>query len=195
MNRFVARRGLVASISLSALLAVPSAHAEPSLLEQVNADIELCREGSTTAADRIACLESAMLRRATETLAASEEQEPPSDTSAQLADAAPQKTADEPTGLGKEQVLARTQPLSERKKDREESSVSSALTDFAVNRNGFYVFFLENGQIWRQKSSDSNRAKLSPRRSYSAEVSEGMVSGYRLKLDKVKRPFLVERLK
>lgn len=96
------------------------------------------------------------------------------------------------SGFGAEQVVAR-EATRENHANDEQHIVP--LRDFAINRLGDYVFFLENGQIWRQKSSDSSRLRLSERKSYIVQIRRGSVSGYRLSIAGKRSSVLVERLK
>jgi len=125
------------------------------------------------------------------------EQVAAADDGAGKENATPDTAEAQPTGLGAEQVIARNRSSgSDDDGDEKEVETQTAkVVDFAVTRNKKYVFFLENGQIWRQKSSDDNPARLFGSRDYTAEVKRGAVSGYRLSVSGVKRPFLVERLK
>ena len=164
-----------------------------------------CRENTGGEQERIACLEAAIV----ELIGAAPQataQTPNRAEAETLAEAAPAETAqppvvaeaapeEGPTGLGAEQVLARAPDAARADTRKENETLTATVSDVAVTQNGAYVFFLDNGHIWRQKSSDSNKTRLSKRRQYSAEISKGAISGYRLRLSGVRRPFLVERIK
>lgn len=106
------------------------------------------------------------------------------------------EASDTPTGLGAEQVMARSKVQRKKQsKTQTRQAISAALTNFATDRRGKYIFFLDNGQIWKQKAADVNNKRLSKKRSYDAKVFRGAISGYRLSLTGVKRPFAVERIK
>ncbi|MEX6633098.1 hypothetical protein [Hyphococcus lacteus] len=149
--------------------------------------IDNCRENTDGKKDRIACLEAALRTYIGDT------------NSIATADSSDQVTAmpnkDQPTGLGAEQVVARNQTISETDAKNSEKDVIASLTDFAVTRSGTYVFFLDNGQIWKQKPADSNRFRLSKKRDYTVKVSQGALSGYRLEIEEMRRSMLVERIK
>ena len=131
-----------------------------------------CRETSATREARIACLEQALMGVA------------PSAT------AAPQPPVE---GLGAEQVTARMR--TNREEPQRPESVDARLEDFAVTRDGFIVFFLDNGQVWRQASADGARLRLSSKRDYAVSVAKGALSGYRLTIKELRRAVLVERIK
>ena len=175
---------------------------------QIADPIAECRETTRGKSDRIACLETAIralmaagpvaaeaASSADAASTATVAQTPDAANMADAAAAAKPEDAATPSGLGAEQVAARNR--NDRASDKRDAreTLTATLSDFAVSRSGAYVFFLDNGQIWRQKPSDANRARLSNRRDYAAEVSKGALSGYRLRLNGVRRPFLVERIK
>ncbi len=158
-------------------------------------DIEACRVNSASPEARIACLEAALLQH----------------DAVSAAQATPAPVAEAPGGasatmeannaadaevleLGAEQVRTQEE-IDERQKKRQAQKVLAAVTDLARTQTGSYIFFLDNGQIWRQKKSDSNTKTISMRASYEAEVSRGAISGYRLKLTGIRRSFAVERVK
>ncbi|GAB4524608.1 MAG: hypothetical protein Kow00133_12880 [Amphiplicatus sp.] len=174
-GRFCSRllAGFMATAGVLALAATTGGAA------QADNPIEHCRATAASDQARIACLEAALAEAlGLETASAAGE---PNDA---------------PTGLGAQQVLARQQDGSHAPHSKQEKqTVEARLEDFAVNRNGDIVFFLDNGQIWRQKQADSNTLRLSRKKSYSVSVSEGLFSGYRLEIRELKRSVLVERLK
>ncbi len=101
-----------------------------------------------------------------------------------------------PSGLGAEQVLARQDRESPRKKDKEErEEVTLAVTDYAVAANGNYILFLENGNVWRQEGKANARVRLYPNKKYTVTLKKGLLSGYRLTINEVKRTFVAERIK
>ena len=102
----------------------------------------------------------------------------------------------EPTGLGAEQVKEREVRTGERpREDAKSERIVATVTEFATTSLGDIIFFLDNGQIWRQKSSDRSQLRLSRKRQYTVFVEEGMLSGYRLTINELKRTILVERIK
>ena len=109
-------------------------------------------------------------------------------TSSQTADAGP-------VGLGAEQVKARSRTDEQSRKEREDETVEAVIVEIAKNNAGRYVIILDNGQVWRQKSSDSARAVISKKLTYTATIKRGVVGGYRMKISRNSRPLSVERLK
>ncbi|MBB5519230.1 hypothetical protein [Amphiplicatus metriothermophilus] len=170
IRRFRRRRlaGLPAAAGASLLAAAAGAAA------QTDNPIEHCRTAAASDQARIACLEAALAQALGLEAAAAPD--------------------DAPTVLGAEQVLARNREPGGGQ-DAEKETIEARLEDFAVNRNGDIVFFLDNGQIWRQKQADSNALRLSRKKAYSVSVSKGVLSGYRLEIRALKRSVLVERLK
>lgn len=157
-----------------------------TLAQEMN-PIDNCRENTDGKKDRIACLEAAL-----RTYIGSSDSIAAADSTDQVASV---PKGDQPTGLGAEQVVARSQTIAELDAKKNETAVAASLTDFAITRSGTYVFFLDNGQIWKQKPADSNRFRLSKKRDYTVKVSQGAVSGYRLEIEEMRRSMLVERIK
>ncbi len=154
--------------------------------------IETCRKESPNDATRILCLENAIRVLTTgaeaQTAAVEEEEE--------RAPAAEAQTLEQATGLGAEQVNRRQAAKNKGEAEKNEpEALTAAVTEFAYTSLGDVILFLDNGQIWRQKSSDKNKLRLSGKRDYTVEVSEGMLSGYRLTVKELKRTILVERIK
>lgn len=153
--------------------------------------IDYCRENSDGKKARIACLEAAITTLMSgQTASAATETAP-------LAAAPPEVTdPDAPTGLGAEQVERRRIETGEVEREKvEKERVYAKITDFAKTGSGFFVVFLDNGQIWRQRKSDSTVVRLSKNREYEVEVYEGAISGYRMKIPGASKILLVERLK
>lgn len=170
----------------------------PALAQSAN-PIDYCRDNSDGESERIECLEAAIrdFMRIKSSDGASAITPPAAEaqtSGGMLAqDGAPAEAA--PTGMGAEQVLARQHRQNPDSPKPAAETETSPITEIAVNRSGKYIFFLENGQVWRQKSSDRNRSKLSKRVDYTATLFEGALSGYRMRVSDVRRPFLVERIK
>lgn len=160
--------------------------------------IALCRETSPNDAARIACLEAALEAAVGEeradAAAASIAPSPVPVATAPSGELTPAAAA--PVGLGAEQVVRREveQRLRE-PEQRKATTVTATISEFAYTSLGDVIFFLDNGQIWRQKKSDKNQLRLSKSRTYAVEVEEGMISGYRLTIKEMRRTILVERIK
>ncbi|MEZ5895181.1 MAG: hypothetical protein R3C51_02160 [Parvularculaceae bacterium] len=172
----------------AALLAfAPAAAQEP----QGDELILNCRETSPDADARIACLEAAITSLASPAGLAAQR----APNVAQVGVGANEAVQNEVSGLGAEQVIARTAVKGDDGANDIDEKVNAAVTEFAQTPSGAYVFFLDNGQVWRQKRADSNRIRLSAKRQYTVSVSPGAISGYRLKVNELRRTLLVERVK
>ncbi len=115
---------------------------------------------------------------------------PPAPQQATLVEAAPQ-----PTGLGADQLLAREklkQPKEKRARGHE--AEFGRIESFTYTKSGKLVFTLENGQVWRQTTKSSAPFRLSKKRSYTAKIKKGALSGYRLVITELNRSIQVERL-
>ncbi|MEQ8935315.1 MAG: hypothetical protein RIE56_05950 [Amphiplicatus sp.] len=155
--------------------------------------IEVCRNASETDAARILCLENA-IRALTSGAPKQSAAAVASEGNATLADGI--TVNDEVTGLGAEQVKRRQAAKEQIEAgDNEPVEIAAEVTEVAYTSLGKAIFFLDNGQIWRQKNADKNNIRLSGKRDYTAVISEGMLSGYRLTVNELKRTVLVERIK
>ena len=103
--------------------------------------------------------------------------------------------AEEPTGLGAEQVRARTKRTSKDKSKSEPRSEVSRIIETARTGDNKLIVILENGQVWREKSGNRQKVRLSSKKSYSAKIEEGFLSGYKLTIPEAKRTIKVERIK
>jgi hypothetical protein len=54
---------------------------------------------------------------------------------------------------------------------------------------------LENGQIWRQISGDTQHVRVDLQRNQTVDIEESRISGYRLRLNEMRRTIRVERIK
>lgn len=71
-------------------------------------------------------------------------------------------------------------------------SITANVTDYSYNTYGKFVIFLDNGQIWRQLSADSGKARFKSSGGNAVVIERGMIGGYNLILNdgatfKVKR--------
>lgn len=166
--------------------------------------ISHCRENTDGKSERIACLEAAILGLMggpSQALSQADDQAdaaPP--PPARLAETdAPSAAPDEPSGLGAEQVVKREVERGERDntiaEQRRSERVTSKIVDFARTDAGFLLIFLENGQIWRQRKSDSVVLRLSRNKDYEAEIRRGVISGYRMRIPAAHQTIVVERIK
>ena len=114
------------------------------------------------------------------------------DTYWQGAAAAVEK-ADRPSGIGAEQIMAREKRYKEEKAPKQK--LTAKVEDFGYTNSGKLMIFLDNGQIWRQLNVAEGKIHVSAKRENTAEIKEGLISGYRMTITGRKRPFRVERIK
>lgn len=70
--------------------------------------------------------------------------------------------------------------------------ITANVTDYSYNAYGKFVIFLDNGQIWRQLSADSGKARFRSSGGNTVVIERGVIGGYNLILNdgatfKVKR--------
>lgn len=172
--------------------------------------ISHCRENTDGKSERIACLEAAILGLMggpSQALSQADGQAgadgqtdaAPPQTRLAETEAAPAAMSDAPTGLGAEQVVKREVERGERDntiaEKRRSERVTSKIVDFARTDAGFLLIFLENGQIWRQRKSDSAVVRLRKSKDYEAEIRRGVISGYRMRIPAAHQTIVVERIK
>jgi hypothetical protein len=90
-------------------------------------------------------------------------------------------------GVTSKKVSERTKP------DPDEiTKLDATLTDILTNREGKYVFLLDNGQLWRQVSTE---AGLNIKPGDAVVVEKSTMGGYKLNFVRIKRWILVKRLR
>ena len=171
------------------LLFSPLATAQQSVIDH-------CRNTSSDA-DRIACLEAALLGRASSAIPADTTRsqiDPPSmEIEAGPADSSKAPSQSTVDGIGAEQVIARNQTIEER-----DESLGQA-TGLVISNYDWVpyerlVVTFENGQVWRQIKGDKNRIRTSLERNQTADITESGVGGYKLRLNEIRRTIRVERI-
>ncbi len=128
--------------------------------------IDHCRKTSSDA-DRIACLEAALLTK-----------EPGTD----------------PAGIGAEQVIAHTQTREELRESLEEARDLRVASYDQVPYERLLVT-LENGQVWRQIKGDTQNIRVDLKRNQTVDITESSLGGYKLQLNEMRRTVRVERVK
>ena len=170
-------------------------------LAQTSGDpIEYCRENTDGKKERIACLEAAILGLMGRDVAGADGEQT---KTADAGDAVVEEAdPDAPVGLGAEQVQRRREQLGlldeeekQKKEKKRKERITSKITDFATTSAGYFIIFLENGQVWRQRKSDSVVVRLSKYKEYEVEIKRGAISGYRMVIPGASRTIVVERLK
>lgn len=192
--RFVA----IAAASTAMLgLAVPAA-------AQSTADLMSCL-GIARDAERLACYDAAAAnispqakalseQRAKETARIAAEEAAAAEAAAKAkaeADAAA-RAAQAKADFGSEGVASKK--VSERSKPAPEEIVKldAKLSEILTNREGKYVFLLDNGQLWRQVSTE---AGLNIRPGDDVVLEKSTMGGYKLNFTRLKRWLLVKRLR
>lgn len=98
------------------------------------------------------------------------------------------------SGLGSEQVERR-----ERRASRESgpaaASMAARIIDADIHGYASLVFALDNGQVWRQLSADTQRLDADDVVGARVIVSEGRISGYQAEITDIGRTIRVERIR
>ena len=158
--------------------------------------VDDCRETSSDA-DRITCLEAALLGRETLIDTSTRTQvDPPS----LEVDAGPAADAVEPVpnaapvGIGADQVIANTQTREVALENLEEARDLRVASYDQVPYERLVVT-LENGQVWRQIKGDTQRIRVDLKRNQTVDITESSLGGYKLRLNEMRRTVRVERVK
>jgi hypothetical protein len=170
--------------------------------------IEHCKQTSSDA-DRIACLEAALLGKSFESAPAAQIDPPSMDIEAGPADVpvdpakATQATgtaaiiaasADAtPQGIGADQVIARNETREEQLKKLEKAE-GLAVAAYAVVPFEKLQVTLENGQVWRQIKGDTQKFRVDLERNQTVDIEESAISGYKLRFNEMGRTIRVERV-
>ena len=183
-----------ATIFCSALLA-HSAFAQQSVIEH-------CKNTSSDA-DRIACLEAALLgKEALET-----SQPEVAETVAPVAIAAamtvtpdPEPKPEpkplpraEPEGIGASQVIASTQTKDELVESLEKA-IGLVVASYGTVPYEKLLVTLENGQVWRQITGDTQKIRVDLKRNQTVDIEESSLSGYKMRLNEMRRTVRVRRV-
>jgi len=115
--------------------------------------------------DRIACLEAALLGK----------------------DA-------QPEGIGASQVVARTQTKDEmlERLEKAEGLVVAIYDTVPYER---LLVTLENGQVWQQIVGDTQKIRVDLKRNQTVDITESSFSGYKMRLNEMRRTLRVERIR
>ncbi len=158
--------------------------------------IDHCRKTSSDA-DRITCLEAALLGQerlidtSTRTQVDPPSLEPDAGPAADAVDPVPNAA---PVSIGAEQVIARDQTREEMIEQLEEArGLLVARYDQVPYER--LVVTLENGQVWRQIKGDTQSIRVDLKRNQTVDITESSISGYKLRLNEMRRTVRVERVK
>jgi hypothetical protein len=156
-------------------------------------------------ADRLACYDAAVAtvspqaralseQRAKETARIAAEEAAAAEAAAKAkaeADAAA-RAAQAKADFGAETVTSKKVSERSRPDPDEIIKLDAKLSDILTNREGKYVFLLDNGQLWKQVSTE---AGLNIRPGDDVVLEKSTMGGYKLNFKRIKRWLLVKRLK
>lgn len=190
---------LVRTLPVRALLAGAALFAANAAAETAD-PIAYCASTAENTEQHISCLETAIRQLRADSGAAADAPiavkgaTPPAGANTIAAEEAVADAA-EPE-LGAEQVARRVEKPADKKEKQRKQKIIAAVASFEYGRNGLLTLTLDNGQVWRQTDAGGGRTPfLSKKRTYTAEVKKGAVSGYRLIIRELQRSLQVERLK
>ncbi len=132
--------------------------------------VDHCKKTSSDA-DRIACLEAALLGKEVVEDATVEAER-----------------------IGESQVIARTQSKEEMIESLEKAEGLRVASYATVPYKRLQVT-LENGQIWQQITGDTQNIRVDLKRNQTVDITESYLSGYKLQLNEMRRTVRVERIK
>jgi hypothetical protein len=98
------------------------------------------------------------------------------------------------TSIGNKQVEARNRSKQE-SQALLESAAGLAVASYTVVPYDRLVVKLENGQVWRQIKGDTQKIRVNLERNWTVDINESSLSGYKLRLNEIRRTIRVERLK
>lgn len=135
--------------------------------------VEHCKNTSSDA-DRIACLEAALLGKE---LTAEPVAEPTID----------------PESIGASQVIASTQTREEMVEDLEKAE-GLVVASYATVPYEKLLVTLENGQVWQQITGDTQKVRVDLKRNQTVNIEESSLSGYKMHLNEMRRTVRVKRV-
>ena len=171
----------------------PEATANEELLER-------CRQTGSDA-DRIACLEAAVMELGGSTGATPEPppaapvaRPDPAEGHDDMDVAPPGPDAAGASAIGVEQVEAGTMTREERKASLAEAR---GLAVEKFERVGYrqLQIRLANGQIWRQIRGDDQEIRVTVERNPTVDIVESSLGGFRLRLNEIRRTIRVRRIR
>jgi hypothetical protein len=192
-----------AIVAIAAVSAAAVAMASPAAAQSAG-DLMSCIEIARDA-DRLACYDAAVAKvspqakaasdkRAKETARIAAEEAAAAEAAAAAkaeADAAA-RAAQAKADFGAETVTSKKVSERTRPDPDEIIKLDAKLSDILTNREGKYVFLLDNGQLWKQVSTE---AGLNIRPGDDVVLEKSTMGGYKLNFKRIKRWVLVKRLK
>jgi Zn-dependent M28 family amino/carboxypeptidase len=100
----------------------------------------------------------------------------------------------QPVGIGAEQVIARNR-TAEEINDSLQAAFGLRVAAYEAGPYGKLIITLENGQVWRQIKGDTQQIKVDLDRNQTVDITESPISGYKLRLNEMRRIIRVERVK
>lgn len=176
-------------IRAAALLALPLlGHSAAAGTSELESTLERCASAPSSDA-RIVCLEQALAAAHGVDAGAPAPETPPA--------AVPEPTEPRPSApaapaaLGAEQIAARDRA---RRADDPER-MRAQITDHTIVGYRTLQVQLDNGQIWRQLSADTQRLRLPAEGELTVEIWASRYGGYQMRLEELRRTIRVERVR
>lgn len=177
-------------IALLAAIAAGTATAQESA-------VETCRKTASDA-ERIACLEAALADAPEPSAPAAGSDAEPDRHSEPRDRGQPERSSvagPEPVdGIGAQQVRSRTQTSADLTASLETARGQRVAGYVEVPYRRLQVE-LENGQVWRQITGDTQRLRVDLERNQTVDIEESRIGGYRLRLNEMGRTIRVERIR
>ncbi len=96
--------------------------------------------------------------------------------------------------FGAEQVERREKRKLKKSDQKPDAVFNANIIKYRINNKGKLIVLLDNGQVWQQRGGDRTKVRLRDDDTYTAKISRGAVSGYRLNIPEIQRTLTVERL-
>jgi hypothetical protein len=186
--RLTAARALAGLIAAAPLFAVP---ASAQVQGNAAADAAIACLDLENTEERLACLEAAARDlKATRVVIEKENAvAPDGDTAA--AEPFDQQTLEESFGAEGLESTKR-----EKREKQQNYKLTAKVVEFRINPYNDITAVLDNGQIWRQLSSDSTVILIPPGdKLYTVTIKKGPLNNYRMRIDQTKRWIRVTRIK
>ncbi len=178
-------------ILAAAAVAIVSPSAFAQSASDRAADAAIACLDITDAGERLACLETATQEiKATRIRRESAEESAAADAAGAVAY---DEGASEEDQFGAEALASTRHAKNEKRKTQK---LEADVVEFRVNSLGVLTAVLDNGQVWRQLTSDDERIILPKKdRKLTVTVKKGMVGNYRMTINELKRTIRVRRIK
>jgi len=151
--------------------------------------VEHCRKAGSDA-ERIACLEGALIEKGAPRAGSPEDVVPPERERGEPLPSTDSGSQD----IGARQVQLRNQTGAEIEANLE-SVHGLRVARYAEVPYRRLEIELENGQVWRQIAGDTQRLTVDLERNQTVDINESRISGYKLRLNELGRTIRVERIR